>query len=239
MYNKTVVVNLSRCLCMKVLIVEDEKLIASPMAQILRKNNYMTVLASDGQTGLEHGLTGNYDLIILDIMLPKLNGIEVLKELRNQGITTPVLMLTARGKVEDKVMGLDNGADDYLPKPFDYDELLARMRSLLRRGESLQESHIFKIGNIELNVNTSTLSTDIGSCQLTKKEMFLLELLIKRGKNATPKAMIIDKIWPYDSNATHAHVDYHVSRLRKKLKLVHGSISVKMIYGVGYLLIEN
>ena len=224
---------------LKVLIIEDEKLLAEPIEALLKKNKYSVDLAFDGEEGLYAGLTNLYDIILLDIMLPKMDGFEVLQNLRSQGIKTPIIMLTARTNVEDRVAGLDFGADDYLSKPFEAIELLARMRALLRRNGTFQESNILKFGDVELDPHTVTLSTKSDSQQLTLKEAQLLELLIKRCKIATPKDLILDKLWDLESDATESHVEYHISRLRNKLKLLNAQVSIQTVRGLGYFLKER
>jgi len=172
-------------------------------------------------------------------MLPKMDGFEVLQNLRSHSIKAPIIMLTARTNVEDRVAGLDFGADDYLPKPFEAIELLARMRALLRRNGTFLESHTLKFGDIELDAHTVTLSTKSNSQKLTLKESQLLELLIKRCKLATPKELILDKLWDLESDANESNVEYHVSRLRNKLKLVNSQVSIQTIRGLGYFLKER
>ena len=222
---------------MKILIIEDEKYIARPMAQILQKNNYSVELAHDGEMGLDFALTGIYDVIILDIMMPKMDGIQVCKRLRLAKIDTPVLMLTAKGQTREKIAGLDVGADDYMAKPFDYDELLARIRALTRRRGTLQESQHLKISNLIFEPQTMTLETKAGKVTLPLKEGQLLELLLLQGKMTTSKELIIDKLWNFDAEIGFSNVEYHISLLRKKLKLIEAKASIKTIRGVGYLLV--
>lgn len=224
---------------MKILIVEDEVYHAKPMANVLMKHNYSVEIAYDGEEGLYFGLNGSYDLILLDIMLPIMDGIEVLKKLRAAGIKIPVMMLTARDQVEDRIAGLDFGADDYLPKPFVYEELLARMRALLRRGLNLQENARLKMGSLELDVHGFTVFSKDKSRVLPKKEAQLLELLLSRSKKATPKELILDKLWDFDSEAAANNVDYHIWSLRKKLKTIGAGVGVKTIRNVGYLIEEE
>lgn len=224
---------------MKVLIVEDEVYIAKPMADVLKKNNYNVDLAFDGEEGLYQSLNGVHDLILLDIMLPKIDGLEVLRKLRKAGIQTPIIMLTARDQVEDKIAGLDSGADDYLPKPFVYAELLARMRALSRRGMAIRESNTFKVADLELNVHGLILTSKNVSITLPKKEAQLLELLISRRKMATPKDLIIEKLWEFDSDVASNNVEYHISNLRKKMKSLNSKVTIKNMRGVGYVLKEG
>ena len=221
---------------MKVLIVEDEAYVARPMAEILEKNNYEVEVALDGELGLYEGLRGIYDLILLDIMLPKLDGFQVLSRLRKAGITTPVMMLTARTRVEDKIAGLDGGADDYLPKPIVYEELLARMRALLRRGSALLPNDVMIAGDLELNLHELLMKANGISLSLPIKEAQILAFLIRRGALTTPKELLIEKFWDLDSEIDGSHVAYHISMLRKKLKMIKSGVAIKNIRGVGYLL---
>ena len=221
---------------MKVLMVEDERDIAEAVKAVLQKNNFAVDLVFDGEYGLDCALTGIYDLIVLDVMLPKKDGLLVLKEMRNSGVQTPVLMLTARGDVSDKVAGLDCGADDYLPKPFHMDELLARLRALARRRAELQIGGIFNIGALCFDPQSLTLTgagVDIG---LTLKESQLLELLLHHKGSYVSKDTIIEKLWSYDADVTDSHVESHVSLLRKKLASTGGGLSVKTARGLGYRL---
>lgn len=217
-------------------MVEDEKYMAEAIAQVLKKNHYSVDLAFDGEYGLDCGISNIYDIIILDIMLPKMNGINVLKELRKNNIETPVLLLTARGEIEDKVTGLDSGADDYLAKPFHTDELLARLRALGRRKMGLVYDGILKIGDIILNPHTLMLSRGNKEIMLTLKESQLLELLIKGNCGIVSKEMIIEKLWGYDTDAEDNRVEIHVSLLRKKVASLESDVSIRTIRNAGYML---
>lgn len=219
---------------MKVLLIEDEWVIAEPTIKILTTNNYQVDLEKDGEQGFLSGLTNKYDLILLDIMLPKLNGFEVLKRLRKDNIKTPIMMLTARDQTIDKINGLDCGADDYLAKPFDFDELLSRMRALLRRSGFLEENHVIRFANFELCPFKSLITSGKKDQKLTLKEFMLLELLISRNKMIITKELIIERLWGFDSDATGSNVEYHVSKLRQKLKFIEAKASVNTIRGLGY-----
>ena len=221
---------------MKVLLIEDEIYIAKPIEQLLKKNNYSIDIAYDGEQGLDCGLTGVYDIIILDILMPKMDGIQVLKNLRENGITTPVLLLTAKDRTSDKVLGLDNGADDYLAKPFENEELLARLRALGRRKDSFMVNGILSYGDISLNPHTLTLSCKDISTNLSLKESSLLETLIQNAPMPVSKDRFIEKIWGYDSDAEHSHVEYHISLLRKKLAQAKTCVTIQVIRNVGYSL---
>ncbi len=221
---------------MRILMVEDEKYIAEAVAQVLKKNNYSVDLEYNGEAGLDSGLSDIYDIIILDIMLPKMDGISILKELRRSGIETPVILLTARGGTEDKVHGLDSGADDYLAKPFHTDELLARLRALGRRKTELLNDSKLKYGDLELNPLTLLLGCGGKEIKLTLKETQLLELLIKRNTMIISKEIIIEKLWGYDTDAEDNHVEIHVSLLRKKLNQLESDVCICTIRGAGYAL---
>lgn len=220
----------------RILMVEDEKYMAEAIVQVLKKNNYSVDLVYNGEDGLDFGLSGIYDIIILDIMLPKMNGIDVLRALRRKGIETPVILLTARGQTEDKVSGLDSGADDYLAKPFHTSELLARLRALGRRKTKLISDGILKYGDIELNPLTLMLGCKDKEFKLTLKESQLLELLIKRSGMIISKDMIIEKLWGYDTDAEDNHVEIHMSLLRKKLSNVQSDVAISTIRYAGYVL---
>ena len=222
---------------MRVLYVEDEKHLARAVAQVLKKQNYAVDLAYDGDSGLDQALTDIYDFIILDIMLPRLDGIEVLREIRRAGIETPVILLTARGELEDKIMGLDSGADDYLPKPFQTEELLARLRALGRRRGQLLPDNLLRFGDIELNRNTLDLSCQGRSFHLTMKESQVLELLIMNHNALLPAETIIDRVWGYETDAENSHVRVHMAFLRKKLALLESVVSIQSVRGAGYRLV--
>ncbi len=218
------------------LIVEDEILIGEAIAQVLKKNNYSVDLALDGSYGLDCGLTNIYDIIILDIMLPELDGIQVLKELRQNGIQTPVILLSAKGDVEDKIRGLDSGADDYLAKPFHTDELLARLRAVTRRKAELIPEGILSFEGVELDTNQLLLRCRDHHTKLTLKEAQLLELFIYRKNTVTSKEIIIEKLWGYNSDANDSHVEVQISFLRKKLKQLPSVVMIDTIRGAGYIL---
>ncbi|WP_454055542.1 response regulator transcription factor [Clostridium sp. Marseille-Q7071] len=221
---------------MRILMVEDEKYMAEAIEQVLKKNNYSVDLAFDGEYGLDCGLSGIYDIIILDIMLPKMNGVGVLKELRKNGIEAPVILLTAKGETEDKVIGLDSGADDYLAKPFKTEELMARLRALSRRKNELIKDNILQYADIELNPLTLNLSCGSKEFKLTLKECQLLELLIKRKDIIISKDSIIEKLWGYETCAEDNNVEVYISFLRKKLSRIKSQVIIQTVRGAGYVL---
>lgn len=221
---------------MRILIVEDELHLAEALKQILQKNNYTVDVVHDGESGLDNALSDIYDLIILDIMLPKMDGINVLKNIREEGIEVPVILLTAKGEISDKVIGLDSGADDYLAKPFATEELLARIRAMSRRKGEIIPDNSLKYGDIELNTATLKLLKGSKEVKITLKESELLEFLILRKNIVTSKELIIEKLWGYDSEAEHNHVEVYISFLRKKLIFLNSEVTINTIRGVGYVL---
>lgn len=221
---------------MRILMIEDEKHMAEAVGHILKKNNYSVDLIFDGESGFYSALNDIYDVIILDIMLPKMDGITVLKKLRQENIKTPVIMLTAKGDVNDKVLGLDSGADDYLPKPFQTDELLARLRALTRRNKDLTINGILKYEDIELDINTLTLFCKKQSFKLTLKESQTLELLMKKAERIVHKDVIIEKIWGYNEDVEDNTVEVYISFLRKKLNNLGSKVEIKTMRGAGYVL---
>ncbi len=228
---------------MKVLVVEDEVRLAEALQQLLIKDRYDTDIVHNGVAGLDNALTGIYDVIVLDIMLPKMNGLEVLKTVREAGITTPVLLLTAKDEVKDKVTGLDCGADDYLTKPFNSDELLARVRALTRRRNQVTTDNTISYEDITLNLSTyelqSNTSTQANSIKLGLKEFRIMEYLINNGSRIVSKEDMIEKIWGYDSDAEYNNVEVYISFLRKKLSYLGSSVNIKTIRGAGYSLGVN
>ncbi|GAB6108071.1 response regulator transcription factor [Fusibacter bizertensis] len=221
---------------MRILLVEDEVHLAEAISQILKKNNFTVDMVHNGEDGLDYGLSQIYDMILLDIMLPKKNGIQVLKELRKEGITVPVMMLTAKGEISDRVVGLDSGADDYLPKPFATEELLARIRALSRRKGEIQVSEDLVYGDIKLTPSTLILAKGSQEIKLTLRECELLEFLILRKGLIVSKEMIIDKLWGFDSEAEHNNVEVYISFLRKKLSFLKSNVIIATTRGVGYAL---
>lgn len=222
---------------MRILLVEDEKFLAEPLVQILKKNKYTVDNVYNGEDGLDYALSNIYDVILLDIMLPKMNGLDILKEFRKENKTTPVIMLTARGEISDKITGLDYGADDYLPKPFNTDELLARIRAVGRRKtEIVAENSELLFGDITLSTALLRLSSKTDNVTLTLKENELMELLIRNNTMIISKERIIEKLWGYDSEAEDNHVEVYISFLRKKLSYINSEVSILTVRGAGYKL---
>lgn len=220
---------------MKLLLVEDEKRMAQALAQILKSENYQVDCRFDGLSGMEALESGIYDIIILDVMLPGKNGFEIVKEARREGIHTPVLMLTAKDELDDKVAGLDSGADDYLTKPFMAKELLARLRALVRRNINSADGTM-SFGDIALEGGSLTLScTDTGqSVRVSEKEYRILEYLIANQGQILTREQLAVKIWGFENEAEYNHVEVYMSFARKKLTFVGAKTVIKAVRGVGY-----
>lgn len=221
---------------MNLLLVEDEIQLSDALSQILIKNNYNVDAVFDGEDGLNYGLTDIYDIIVLDIMLPKLNGINVLKKLRQNKISTPIILLTAKNSIEDKIVGLDSGADDYLPKPFSPEELLARLRAITRRNGNFINENILEYQDIILNLSSYEISCKDNSIILTSKEFDIIKYFIQRPKIIVNKDDLISKIWGFDSDVEYNNVEVYISFLRKKLAYINSSVKITTIRKVGYRL---
>ena len=223
---------------MRLLLAEDEKALSRALTAILERNNYSVDPVYDGQAALDYLKAGNYDGIILDIMMPKVDGITVLKEIRSQGCLIPVLLLTAKSEVDDKVLGLDAGANDYLTKPFNTRELLARIRAMTRT-QTVQTNSQLRMGNITLDRATFELSSPTGSFRLANKEFQMLELMMSNPKTLISSERFLEKIWGYDSEAELNVVWVYISYLRKKLAVLHANIQIKAVRNAGYTLEET
>ncbi len=223
---------------MRLLLAEDEKELSKALCAILKHNNFSVDPVYNGQDAFDYGLDENYDGIILDIMMPKMNGLQVLKKLRENGISTPVLILTAKSEVEDKIIGLDTGADDYLTKPFNMGELLARVRALTRR-KSEFSPNVITFGNITLNRETFELSSELSSLRLGNKEFQMLEMLITNPGRLISTEQFMERIWGYETEAEINVVWVYISYLRKKLGNIGAKVEIKAVRGVGYTLEET
>lgn len=222
---------------MKLLFAEDERSLSRAITHILAKNCYSVDAVYDGKTALEYLENGDYDGVILDIMMPKLDGITVLKTLRGHGNQVPVLMLTAKAEIDDKVLGLDSGANDYLTKPFNTKELLARIRAMTRGHPSADAS--LTLGNITLNRTNFELSSPSGSFRLANKEYQMMELLMVNPRQLISSDRFLEKIWGLESNAEINVVWVYISYLRKKLTALNADITIKAVRNAGYLLEEK
>ena len=221
---------------MRILIVEDEVRLASTLQDLLEMNSYTADVCHDGETGLDNALSGIYDVILLDVMLPKLDGFTVLRRLRGAGNSTPVLMLTARSEVSDKVEGLDCGADYYLTKPFEPRELLACIRALTRRQPELLNTDLLKYGDLSLDKSAFSLSCGDRSVRLSRREFDMMELLMRNRSQVITKETLLLKIWGYESDAEDNNVEVYISFLRKKLDHLRSRVKIKTTRGLGYSL---
>lgn len=221
---------------MRLLLVEDEKQLSEALKQILIKNKYIVDAVYSGDDGLDYALTDVYDVIILDIMLPKLNGLEILKTIRKKKITTPVILLTAKSTVEDRILGLDSGADDYLPKPFAPEELLARLRAITRRNSNLINENILEFSDIKLNLSTYEIEANDNNITLTQKEFDILKYFMQRPKLVVSKDDLITKLWGFDAEIDYNNIEVYISFLRKKLSYIESDVKITTIRRVGYRL---
>ena len=217
---------------MKILIIEDEKVLADSLKLMLESKGFEAEAVYDGESGEQYAMLGIYDLIILDIMLPKKNGYQVAKAVRSKHNTTPILMLTAKSDVDDKVQGLDAGADYYLTKPFDARELLACVNALLRRQGSQVNELAF--GNTRLDMESASLICGENSVRLSAREFEVMRILMTSGTNHISKEILLTKVWGYDSNAVENHVEAYVSFLRKKLVSIGSNVRIEAMRRLGY-----
>jgi DNA-binding response OmpR family regulator len=224
---------------MRILLIEDEQRLSDAIVSILEDNNYSADAAFDGEAGQDMAETGIYDVIILDRMLPKKEGLQVLKELRSKGIYTPILLLTAKDTIENKVEGLDAGADDYLVKPFSTKELLARIRALSRRQPEQLQSNMLKAGSLTLDPLRCEATNSKGIIKLTFKETQLLELFLRRKGQVITKEYILDKVWGMSSDVEMNNIEIYIHYLRKKLSPENCGIQIETIRNVGYCLKEE
>lgn len=219
---------------MRILLAEDERSLSRVLVTIFQRNHYSVDAVYDGEEAFGYLQSGNYDVAVLDIMMPKMDGITVLKKLRFSGNRIPVLMLTAKGEVDDKVLGLDSGANDYLPKPFDTKELLARLRAITRSQASGDAK--LRMGNISLDRSTFELSSPAGNFRLANKEFQMMEFLMSNPRHVISSERFMEKIWGCDSDAEINVVWVYISYLRKKLTALHADIQIKASRNAGYSL---
>lgn len=218
---------------MKILIVEDEALLARSIQVLLKSHGFQAECVYNGEDGLEYARTGVYDLVILDIMMPRMNGYEVARQIRYHHLNTPILMLTARSDLEDRIEGLNAGADYYLTKPFDTRELLACINAILRRqGTQVNE---LAIGNTLLNLSTKTLSCGQNRIRLSAKEFDVMRILMQSEGVVVPKDVILSRVWGLDSEAVENHVEVYVGMLRKKLSHIGSPLTIRAIRRMGYV----
>ncbi|MBQ8015445.1 MAG: response regulator transcription factor [Clostridia bacterium] len=217
---------------MKILIIEDEKILADSLKTLLEGKGFEVEAVYDGETGKEYAELGIYDLLILDVMMPKMDGYEVARQVRSQRCSTPILMLTAKSEVEDRIKGLNSGADYYLTKPFDTAELLACINALLRRQGNQVDELIF--GNTSLELSSGKLICGEKSVRLSAKEFDVMRLLMQSKDRNLSKEALLARVWGYDSNAVENHVEVYIGFLRKKLRSIGSDISIEAIRRLGY-----
>ena len=222
---------------MQILIAEDDERLAAALEKILKDNDYDVDVVHDGQEGLNYATVGRYDVIILDVMMPKMNGFEVTKEIRRAGISTPVMLLTARDATADKIVGFDSGADDYMTKPFSPAELMAHLRALTRRQGEVQFERL-KAGDLDLNLESYELTCGKKSIQLSFKEFSILKILMSNPGAVVSKETLIEKAWGISSSAGDNNVEAYISFLRKKLSHLDSKSKIETIRRAGYRLAE-
>ena len=223
---------------MKLLLAEDERVLSEALTAMLTRSNYSVDAVYNGQDALDYLENGDYDCAVLDIMMPKMDGITVLKRIRAQGINLPVLLLTAKSEIDDRVEGLDSGADDYLTKPFSSKELLARIRAMTRRQPELTDN-VLRFGNIELSRADFSLSGPQSSLRLANKEFQMLEMMMMNPNQTISTERFLEKIWGYESESEINVVWVNISGLRKKIASVGGNVNIRAARGLGYLLEEK
>ena len=223
---------------MRILIVEDEFKIADVIASRLRKENYIVDVFGNGEEGLDNALTNIYDLIILDVMLPKVDGFKILEEIRREKINAKVIMLTAKSMIEDKLTGFNNGANNYLTKPFHIDELVARVNAQLRMDNVQVQKDYVEAGDLRLNIKNTTLTctTNNESIEVVCKEFMLLEYLMKNQNQVLQKEQLYEKIWGLDNESESNNLEAYLSFIRKKIKIIGSNVQIKAIRGLGYKL---
>jgi len=224
---------------MRILVVEDEYKLSDMVSDRLRKEKYTVDVANDGENGLYKALDGIYDLVILDIMLPKVNGIDILKEIRSNNINSKVIMLTAKGELDDKLLGFKSGANDYISKPFHIDELVARVNVQLRN--NIKENKDVTYGDLILNIDKSEIinKDTQESVSIINKEFQLLEYFMRNPEQVLSKEMIYDKVWGIDNESFSNNLEAYLSFIRKKLKLIDSKVNIKSLRNLGYKMVIN
>lgn len=224
---------------MKILIIEDEYSLADAIAETLKKENFTTNIVTNGEEGENEALSDVYDLILLDVMLPNKDGFEILNSLRKEKIDTPVIMLTAKSEMCDKLNGLENGADDYITKPFHMRELIARIKVVLKRKANIENTNLLEYSDLKLDLNSGKMSSNNTEIPINGKELDLLEILLLNKNQIVNRETLANKIWGYNSEAEYNNVEVYVSFLRKKLKLIKSKVKIKAVRGIGYKMEEE
>lgn len=219
---------------MKILIIEDEYSLADAIAETLKRENFNVNIVTNGLDGENEALTNIYDLILLDVMLPNKSGFEILKTLKSEKIETPIIMLTAKSEINDKLNGLENGADDYITKPFHMRELVARVKIVLKRKANIDGGNTLEYDDITLDLKTGKISCKDSQIAINGKELELLEILLLNKTQIVNRDTLANKIWGYNSEAEYNNVEVYVSFLRRKLKLLKSNVKIKAVRGIGY-----
>lgn len=221
---------------MNILIIEDEYSLADAIAETLKNEKFNVDIETNGEDGENEALTENYDLILLDVMLPKKNGFDILKTLGQAKIKTPVIMLTAKSEIEDKLNGLEHGADDYITKPFSMRELMARIKAVLKRTNNIENTECLQYGDIVLDIKNAKLKSHNNEIQISGKELELLEQLLINKNQISSRESLAQRIWGYESDTEYNNVEVYITFVRRKLKLIESKVYIKAIRGVGYKL---
>ena len=221
---------------MNILIIEDEYSLADAISETLKNENFNVCIKTDGENGENEALTDNYDLILLDVMLPKKNGFDILKTLGQAKIKTPIIMLTAKSEIEDKLNGLEHGADDYVTKPFAMRELMARIKAVLKRTNNIENTDCLEYGDLKLDLKNAKLRCNDNEIQISGKELELLEQLLINKNQISSREGLAERIWGYESDAEYNNVEVYITFIRRKLKLIGSKVTIKAVRGVGYKL---
>lgn len=224
---------------MKILIIEDEYSLADAIAETLKKENFTSNIITNGEEGENEALSNVYDLILLDVMLPYKDGFEILQNLRKEKIETLVIMLTAKSEMSNKLNGLENGADDYITKPFHMRELIARIKVVLKRKINVEDTNILEYSDLKLDLGTGKMSSYNTEISINGKELDLLEILLLNKNQIVNREMLANKIWGYNSETEYNNVEVYVSFLRRKLKLLKSKVKIKAVRGIGYKMEEE
>ena len=221
---------------MNILIIEDEYSLADAIAETLKEEKFNVNIETNGEDGENEALTENYDLILLDVMLPKKNGFDILRTIGQEKIKTPVIMLTAKSEIEDKLNGLEHGADDYITKPFAMRELMARIKAVLKRTNNIENTECLQYGDIVLDIKNAKLKSHNNEIQISGKELELLEQLLINKNQISSRESLAERIWGYESDTEYNNVEVYITFVRRKLKLLESKVYIKAIRGVGYKL---
>ena len=224
---------------MNILIIEDEYSLADAVAETLKNEKFNVCIKTNGEDGEDEALTENYDLIILDVMLPKKNGFEILRYLRQEKIKTPIIMLTAKSEMEDKLNGLEHGADDYITKPFSMRELIARIKAVLKRTNNIENTDSLEFADLCLDLKNAKLKSGHNEIQISGKELELLEQLLLNKNQVLSREYLIERIWGYENESEYNNVEVYITFIRRKLKLIESKVNIKAVRGIGYKLEEK